>query len=85
MDEIDILSIYDASYSLEVFESNLTREQKRNTHWEDKQGNLIRLDNIGEKYKQNIIRLLKYAEKRQKVDDFSDALVISELDYDMYI
>ena len=85
MDEIDILSIYDASYSLEVFESNLTREQKRNTYWEDKQGNLIRLDNIGEKYKQNIIRLLKYAEKRQKVDDFSDALVISELDYDMYI
>jgi len=85
MSEIDILSIYDASYSLEVFESELTREQKRNTYWEDRQGNLIRLDNIGEKYKQNIIRLLKYAEKRQKVDDFSDALVISELDYDMYI
>ena len=85
MSEIDILSIYDASYSLEVFESELTREQKRNTYWENRQGNLIRLDNIGEKYKQNIIRLLKYAVKRQKVDDFSDALVISELDYDMYI
>jgi hypothetical protein len=85
MSEIDILSIYDASYSLEVFESELTKEQKRNTYWEDRQGNLIRLDNIGEKYKQNIIRLLKYAEKRQKVDDFSDALAISELDYDMYI
>jgi hypothetical protein len=85
MAEIDILSIYDASYSLEVFESELTREQKRNTYWENRQGNLIRLDNIGEKYKQNIIRLLKYAEKRQKVDDFSDALVISEIDYDMYI
>jgi hypothetical protein len=85
MTEIDILSIYNASYSLEVFESELTREQKRNTYWENRQGNLIRLDNIGEKYKQNIIRLLKYAEKRQKVDDFSDALVISEIDYDMYI
>lgn len=87
MEEIDILSIYDAEYSLEVFKSKLTKEQQRKTYWENNFGNLIRLDNINDEYKSNIIKVLNKAIKRNGVpiDDFSDCLKISDNDYDMYL
>jgi len=86
-EKIKILDIYNPEYSLEVFKSKLTKEQQRKTYWEDKEGNLIRLDNIGSNYKKNIIKILKFAIKRNSIpiDDFSDCLQISDNDYDMYI
>lgn len=85
-DENNILDIYNPYYSLSVFET-ISENEKKNYYWENKQGNLIRLDNIDEKYRANIIRLLKFAIKKSSVplDDWSDALRISDCDYDMYI
>ena len=85
-DENNILDIYNPEYSLEIFET-VSEEDKKNYYWENKEGNLIRLDNIDERYGANIIRLLKFAVKRNSapLDDWSDALKISECDYDMYI
>ena len=64
-EEIKILDIYNPEYSLEVFKSELTKEQQKKTYWENKEGNLIRLDNIGSNYKNNIIKLLKFAIKKK--------------------
>lgn len=85
-DENNILDIYNPEYSLEIFET-VSENEKKNYYWENKEGNLIRLDNIDERYRANIMRLLKFAIKKNSVplDDFSDALRISECDYDMYI
>ena len=85
-DENNILDIYNPEYSLEIFET-VSESEKKNYYWENKEGNLIRLDNIDERYKANIIRLLKFAIRKNSVplDDFSDALRISDCDYDMYI
>lgn len=85
-DENNILDIYNPEYSLEVFEK-VSESEKKNYYWENKEGNLIRLDNIDERYKANIIRLLKTAVMCERVplSDFSDALRISDCDYDMYI
>lgn len=84
--EDNILDIYNPEYSLEVL-NKISEKEKKNYYWENKQGNLIRLDNIDDNYMHNIKKLLEFAIKRDSVpiDDFNDALRISECDYDMYI
>lgn len=64
---MEVLEIHNAERAIQVFNMPLDSQDKQSYYWENQQGNLIRLDNIDERYKNNILKLLEKAVVLQDV------------------